>query len=148
MSIFKGFFLNGPTLSAIKRTDWTKFHAIHSSAFFFFLGLSELRITECLLKKTAIKTRYTKSAILAEIAENTDLSRKRVGAVFDELADLIERHIKKGGAGEFTMPGLLKIKTVNKTARKALEGVPNPFRLGKTMDIAANRLAPELKFCP
>ena len=57
--------------------------------------------------------------ILTEIAENTDLSRKLVGAVFDELEDLIECHIKKGGAGEFTMPGLLKIKTVKKTARKA-----------------------------
>ena len=39
--------------------------------------------------------------------------------MFDELADLIELHIKKGEAGEFTMPGLLKIKTVKKTARKA-----------------------------
>ncbi len=29
-------------------------------------------------KKPAIKQKYTKSAILAEIAENTDLSRKRL----------------------------------------------------------------------
>ncbi len=51
-------------------------------------------------KKTAIKDKYTKSAILAEIAENADLSKKQVGAVFDELATLIERHVKKGGANK------------------------------------------------
>ena len=47
-------------------------------------------------KKTAIKSRYTKTAILTEIAENTDLSKKQVSAVLDELSDLIERHIKRG----------------------------------------------------
>ena len=61
-------------------------------------------------KKTAIKSRYTKTAILTEIAGNTDLSKKQVSAVLDELSDLIERHIKKGGVGEFTMPGLLQNK--------------------------------------
>jgi len=60
----------------------------------------------------AIKQKYTKSAILSEISENTDLSKKQVTAVLDELKDLIERHVKKGSTGEFTLPGLLKIKTV------------------------------------
>lgn len=99
-------------------------------------------------KKTSIKNKYTKTAILAEIAENTDLSKKQVGAVFDELADLIERHIKKGGAGEFTLPGLLKIKTVKKPARKAQKGVPNPFRPGETMDIAAKPASTRVKILP
>ena len=70
-------------------------------------------------KKTAIKDKYTKSAILAELAENTDLSKKQVSSVLDELSSLIERHVKKGGAGEFTLPGLLKIKTVKKPSRPA-----------------------------
>ena len=99
-------------------------------------------------KKTAIKTRYTKTAILAEIAENTDLSKKQVSAVLDELSDLIERHIKKGGVGEFTMPGLLKIKTVKKPAKKAQKGVPNPFRPGETMDIAAKPASTRVKVLP
>ena len=99
-------------------------------------------------KKTAIKNKYTKSAILAEIAENTDLSKKQVSSVFDELADLIERHVKKGGAGEFTMPGLLKIKTVKKPARKAQKGVPNPFRPGETMDVAAKPASTRVKVLP
>ena len=99
-------------------------------------------------KKTAIKDRYTKSAILADIAENTELSKKQVGAVFDELASLIERHVKKGGAGEFTLPGLLKIKTVKKPARKAQKGVPNPFRPGEVLDIAAKPASTRIKVLP
>ena len=99
-------------------------------------------------KKTAIKSRYTKTAILTEIAENTDLSKKQVSAVLDELSDLIERHIKKGGVGEFTMPGLLKIKTVKRPAKKAQKGVPNPFRPGETMDIAAKPASTRVKVLP
>ncbi|MBO6555014.1 MAG: HU family DNA-binding protein [Pseudomonadales bacterium] len=99
-------------------------------------------------KKPAIKAKYTKSAILAEIADNTELSKKQVGAVLDELSDLIERHVKKGGAGEFTLPGLLKIKTVKKPARKARKGVPNPFRPGELMDVAAKPASTKVKVLP
>lgn len=99
-------------------------------------------------KLTAIKEKYTKSAILAEISENTELSKKQVSSVLDELSDLIERHVKKGSAGEFTLPGLLKIKTVKKPARKARKGVPNPFRPGETMDIAAKPASTKIKVLP
>ncbi len=99
-------------------------------------------------KKTAIKAKYTKSQILGEIANNCDLSKKQVGAVMDELSDLIERHVKKGSAGEFTLPGLLKIKTVKKPARKARKGVPNPFRPGELMDIAAKPASTKVKVLP
>jgi nucleoid DNA-binding protein len=99
-------------------------------------------------KLTAIKAKYTKSSILAEIADNTELSKKQVSNVLDELSDLIERHVKKGGAGEFTLPGLLKIKTVKKPARKARKGVPNPFRPGEVMDIAAKPASTKVKVLP
>jgi len=47
-------------------------------------------------KKTpAIQKKYTKTQILNEIANNTELSKKDVAAVLDELGVLIERHIKK-----------------------------------------------------
>lgn len=98
--------------------------------------------------KTAIKEKYTKSAILAEIAGNTDLSKSQVTAVFDELTNVIERHVKKGAVGEFTLPGLLKIKTVKKPARKARKGVPNPFRPGELMDIAAKPASTKVKVLP
>ena len=74
----------------------------------------------------AIKGKMTKSQMLASIADSTGLSKKQVGDVMGELESLIERSIKKRGAGEFTLPGLMKITTVKKPARKARKGI-NPF---------------------
>lgn len=79
-----------------------------------------------------ISDRYSKTQILTEIAEKTELSRKQVGGVIDELSSLIDRHIRKRGCGEFVLPGLLKINTVKKPARKARKGI-NPFTGEETM---------------
>ncbi|MEC8858389.1 MAG: HU family DNA-binding protein [Pseudomonadota bacterium] len=99
-------------------------------------------------KTTAISEKYTKTAILAEIAQNTDLSKKQVDAVLNELGDLIERHIKKRGCGEFTLPGLLKIKAVKKPAQPARKNVPNPFRPGEFMDIPKKPASTRVKVLP
>ena len=77
-------------------------------------------------KLTAVKEPMTKSVILNEIAENTGLTKKQVSSVFDELAILIERHIKKRAPGQFTVPGLMKIGVKRKPATKARKGI-NPF---------------------
>ncbi len=74
----------------------------------------------------AVADRWSKTQILTEIAESTDLSRKQVGAVIDELSSVIERHVKKRSCGEFVLPGMMKITTVKKPARKARKGI-NPF---------------------
>ena len=99
-------------------------------------------------KAAAIKERYSKTQIIAEIADNTGLTRKEVGAVFDELSDLVERHVKKRGCGEFTLPGLLKIVTKKKPAQKARKGVPNPFRPGELMDVPAKPASTQVKVRP
>ena len=99
-------------------------------------------------KKPAIKEKYTKTAILNTISENTGLTKKDVNAVLEELGDLIERHIKKRGAGEFTLPGLLKIKAVKRPARPARKNVPNPFRPGETMDIPKKPATIRVKVLP
>ncbi|MBX3705871.1 MAG: HU family DNA-binding protein [Pseudomonadales bacterium] len=70
----------------------------------------------------AITAKMTKTAILNELAERTALSRKQVGAVLEELEVLIERHIKKRGVGEFTLPGLLKVRSVKRPATKKRTG--------------------------
>lgn len=77
-------------------------------------------------KTTAIKEAMTKSQICAELAENLDCTKKQVGAFFDELSLLIERHVKSRGAGEFTLPGLCKITVAKKPATKEKPGI-NPF---------------------
>lgn len=75
---------------------------------------------------TAIKDPMTKSALYAAIAEKTDMKKKEIDAVFSALAEIAEGHLKKGGAGVFTLPGLLKMKVVRKPATKARKGI-NPF---------------------
>lgn len=77
-------------------------------------------------KMTAIAKPMTKSLMMAEIAENAGLTKKQVASVFDEVAILIERHIKKRSAGQITLPGLLKIEVKRKPATKARKGI-NPF---------------------
>ena len=85
--------------------------------------------------KPAIRNKMTKTAILNEIAQSTDLSRAQVGAVLDELESVIERHIRKRAAGEFTLPGLLKIKAAKRPATKKRMG-RNPAT-GEEIVIAA-----------
>lgn len=99
-------------------------------------------------KAAAIKDKYSKTQILADISESTGLSRKEVGAVLDELGILVERHIKKRGCGEFTLPGLLKIVTRKKPAQKAKKGVPNPFKPGELMDVPAKPASIQVKVRP
>ncbi len=77
-------------------------------------------------KITVVKVPMTKSSIMDEIAQNTELTKKQVVSVFDELATLIERHIKKRAPGQFTLPGLMKIEVKRKPATKARKGF-NPF---------------------
>lgn len=74
----------------------------------------------------AIGERQNKTQMLAQISEATELSKKQVQAVLDELTNIIEGHVKKKGVGEFVLPGLLKITTVKKPATKARKGI-NPF---------------------
>jgi len=77
-------------------------------------------------KTTAIKTKMSKTQILTEIGDNTGLNRKQVASVFDQLEALISRSVAKNGLGEFTIPGLMKVMTVKKPAKKARKGI-NPF---------------------
>lgn len=75
---------------------------------------------------SAFSDTLTKTQIHTEIAETTGLSKKEISTVFEELTSVVERHVKKRGPGEFTLPGLLKIKVVRKPATKARKGI-NPF---------------------
>lgn len=86
-------------------------------------------------KLTAIRTPYTKAKLVAAIAEETGLSRRDVIAVFEALARLMHRHLKKRGAGEFTLPGLAKFKvSVRKATRE--RKMKNPAT-GEEMTVGA-----------
>lgn len=74
----------------------------------------------------AIRSALNKSQLLNELSDSTELSRKQINSVFEELGGLMHRHLKKGGAGEFTLPGVMKCVVKRKPATKARKGV-NPF---------------------
>lgn len=97
-------------------------------------------------KIKAVKERYSKTQIVSQIAESTELSKKQVGAVLEELTDIIEGHVKKRSCGEFVMPGLFKIVTVKKPARKARKGI-NPFT-GEETTFAAKPASIAVKIRP
>jgi nucleoid DNA-binding protein len=77
----------------------------------------------------------TKSMIFQHLADKTNLSRKQITSVFDELTDFIKNELGKKGPGMFALPGLLKIKRVEKAASKARMG-RNPAT-GEPMQIKA-----------
>ncbi|MBM7334095.1 MAG: HU family DNA-binding protein [Alcanivorax sp.] len=82
-------------------------------------------------KVKTITDPMTKSQIITQISETTGLTKKDVNAVFDELTDIMEGHLKKRGAGQFTLPGLFKAVTQKKPATKARKGI-NPFTGAET----------------
>jgi nucleoid DNA-binding protein len=79
----------------------------------------------------------TKTEIHVALAEGTGLTKKQVASVLDELAGLIGKNIGKRGPGTFNIPGLMKIVVIRKPATPARKDVPNPFRPGELMDVAA-----------
>ena len=56
----------------------------------------------------AVKERMNKSQILTHLTESTEFTKKQVIMMFEAFSDLMYAHLKKGGAGEFVIPGLCK----------------------------------------
>ena len=97
------------------------------------------------MAKTTAKKPLTKSQLLAGIADDCDLTRKQVTAVFEALSCNIKKSLGRSGAGAFTLPGLVKIEKKKVPARKARKGVPNPFRPGELMDVKAKPASTKVK---
>ena len=96
----------------------------------------------------AAKKPPTKTEILNSIANATDLTKKDVAAVLDALAAEIKKSLGSRGAGAFAIPGLLKIEKKRIPARSAKKGVPNPFKPGELMDVAARPAMNKVKVRP
>ncbi|MFH1920938.1 MAG: HU family DNA-binding protein [Planctomycetota bacterium] len=82
----------------------------------------------------AAKKPATKTQILSNIAEATELSKKQVVAVFEALEKQIKESLGRRGVGAFTIPGLIKIERKKVPAKPARQGV---MVLGQLRDIAA-----------
>ena len=77
----------------------------------------------------------TKSTVIQTLSEKTELTCKQISSVFEALEGLIKGELGKKGPGMFTLPGLLKIKKIEKPATKARPG-RNPAT-GEPMTIKA-----------
>jgi len=66
--------------------------------------------------------KLTKTRLLNRIAEETELTKKQVEGVFDSLGSVIKKQLGRRGPGEFTLPGVVKLRVVKKKATKAREG--------------------------
>merc|ERR1719155_144895 len=78
--------------------------------------------TEHSLKAKAMKAAstskaLTKGAMIKDIATEHSLKAKEVSQIFDSLAAIATKEVKKNGV--FTVPGLCRIKTRTKAATKA-----------------------------
>ena len=61
-------------------------------------------------KSEEAKKPLTKTEILTSIAEETELTRKQVSAVFEALSGQIKKSLGNRGPGTFAIPGLVKIE--------------------------------------
>ena len=85
-------------------------------------------------KAAPAKKPLTKSQLVANIAEETEVPKKQVAAVLESLANQIKTSLGNKGPGAIAIAGLVKIEKKRVPARKAQKGVPNPFKPGELMD--------------
>ncbi|HEY4554916.1 MAG TPA: HU family DNA-binding protein [Lysobacter sp.] len=83
-------------------------------------------------KKAASKTvkpvtePMNKTGLVNFLAERSELAPREVKSVLSALEDAVHASLHKKGAGQFTLPGMLKITKVNVPAKPKRKGI-NPF---------------------
>ena len=104
------------------------------------------KTTKKTTKKTAAakKGAPTKGQIMTQISEKTDLPKRDVQAVFEELEGVMTKSLKQNK--EFSIPGVCKMTVKKKPARKARKG-RNPFT-GEEIMIKAKPASKQVKIRP
>ncbi|MCC6426188.1 MAG: HU family DNA-binding protein [Phycisphaerales bacterium] len=97
-------------------------------------------------KIAAASKRRSKGEIFSTIAEHVGVTRKQVSHVFDIMGSMIGADLAKG-AGEFAVPGMMRIKVIKKPATKATTK-PNPFKPGEMMTVKAKPARNIIKIRP
>ncbi len=93
----------------------------------------------------AAKKALTKSELMANIAETTELSKKQVADVLEALGAEIKKSLSAKGAGAITLPGLIKIVKQKVPAKAARFNVPDPFNKGQFRDYPAKPATTKVK---
>lgn len=90
----------------------------------------------------------TKTEILTNVAAASNLTKAQVAAALDALTDEVKKALGTQGPGSFALAGLVKIERKQIPARPAKTGVPNPFKPGELMDVAARPATNKVKVRP
>src|SRR6202789_4632588 len=88
--------------------------------------------------------KMTKNQLIDAIAEETQVSKSDVKAVIEHLVTVGYKELNE--AGEFVVPGFVKMSVVNKPATEARSGV-NPFTKAP-MEFAAKPTTTSVKASP
>ena len=91
-----------------------------------------------------VKETLTKSALARLIAEQNEVSLKTANGMLDTLASIMQGSVHPKGAGEFTLPGLLKVTLRKVPARPAGTLIRNPAT-GEMMKAAAKPASVRVK---
>jgi nucleoid DNA-binding protein len=88
--------------------------------------------------------KMTKTQLIDAIAEGTQVSKNDVKAVIEQMATVGYKELND--AGEFVIPGFVKMSVVNKPATEARSGI-NPFTK-EPMEFAAKPASKSVKASP
>ena len=91
-----------------------------------------------------VKETLTKSALINLISEQNDIPRNTAKGILTTLENALLGSVHPRGAGEFTLPGLLKVTLRKVPARKAGTLVRNPST-GEMMPGAAKPASVRVK---
>jgi hypothetical protein len=98
-------------------------------------------------KKQTYGKPLTKTETLNALADATGLTKKEISSVFDALGDVISKELGKKGPGVFNVPGLMKVKVIDKPASKE-HTRPDPFNPGQMMTVKAKPASRRVKVLP
>lgn len=91
-----------------------------------------------------VKETLTKSALLNLLAEKNGITRKQASEVLATLEGVMLGSVHPNGAGQFVLPGLLKVTLRKVPARKAGTMIRNPAT-GEMMKAAAKPASVRVK---
>jgi nucleoid DNA-binding protein len=91
-----------------------------------------------------VKETLTKSALISLIAEQNEISRKTATGVFNTIEAVMLGSVHPKGAGEFTLPGILKVVLRKVPARKEGTLIRNPST-GEMMKASAKPASVRVK---
>jgi DNA-binding protein HU-beta len=94
--------------------------------------------------KELVMPQMSKGQLIDTISENTQISKKDVKAVIDELVTVGYKELNDEGV--FVVPGFAKLSVVKKPATEARKGI-NPFTK-EPMDFAAKPASKTVKAAP